>query len=164
MKGRIENVYAEGLLHYRYAKPKVRDRLRLWIHHLLLNLLRGEEGSCHGTLICKESEFAYPPVDGSEKILEQMLDLYWLGLTRPMPFFPESSWAYVEALSKGKTEEKALERAQVIWYGSDFNRGEGEDPYFSLCFGKTDPLDEEFKDLAQKVFDPLMNFEEKVKK
>jgi len=164
LKGRIENIYAEGLLHYRYAKTKARDRLRLWILHLVLNLVRGEDAPCHEILISKDSEFVYPPVDGSAKFLEQMLDIYREGLKRPMPFFPESSWAYAEALSRGKSQEKAAERAQTAWSGNDFSRGEGEDPYLSLCFRNTDPLNEEFKDLAVKVLDPVLEFKDKVKK
>jgi len=164
LKGRIENVFADGLLHYRYANPKVKDRMRLWIHHLLLNLLGAEDYPCHGTLICKDAEFEYPSVEGSEKILERLLEIYWEGLTRPLHFFAESSWAYVDHLGKGKGEEKALEYARAKWIGSDHNRGEGQDSYYQLCFGKTDPLDEEFRDLAVEVLNPIISFETKVKK
>ena len=164
LKGRIENVYADGLLHYRYANLKVKDRMRLWIHHLLLNFLSAEDYPCHGTLICKDAEFEYPSVEGSEKILGRLLEIYWEGLTRPLHLFPESSWAYVDHLGKGKGEEKALEYARAKWIGSDHNRGEGNDSYYQLCFGKTDPLDEEFRALAVEVFNPILSFETKVKK
>jgi exodeoxyribonuclease V gamma subunit len=163
LKGRIENIYSEGLLHYRYAKPKAKDRLRLWIYHLLLNFLRPGDYPCHGTLICRDEEFSFPPVDGSQKILKELLEIYWVGLTRPLHFFPDSSWTYADNLRKGKGEEKALENAQVKWIGSDHNRGEGEDSYYQLCFGKIDPLNEEFKTLSLKVFDSLLKFKEKVK-
>jgi len=138
--------------------------MRLWIHHLLLNLLSVKDYPCHGTLICKDAEFNYPPVEGSEKILERLLDTYWKGLTRPLHFFPESSWAYVDNLGKGKGEEKALENARAKWIGSDYNRGEGEDCYYQLCFSKTDPLDKEFRTLAVEVLNPILSFEKKVKK
>ena len=82
LKGRIENVFADGLLHYRYANPKVKDRMRLWIYHLLLNLLSVEDYPCHGTLLCKDAEFNYPPVEGSEKILERLLKNSGTGFVR----------------------------------------------------------------------------------
>jgi exodeoxyribonuclease V gamma subunit len=164
LKGRIENVYADGLLHYRYAIPKVKDRMKLWIHHLLLNLLSVEGYPCHGTLICKEAEFNYPPVGGSEKILERLLEIYREGLTRPLHFFPDSSWTYAESLKRGKSEERALEYARVKWIGTDHNRGEGDDSYYHLCFGKTDPLDKEFQALALEIFNPILSFETKVRR
>ena len=35
--GWIDGFYPQGLLHFRYAKVKSKDRLRLWIRHLLVN-------------------------------------------------------------------------------------------------------------------------------
>lgn len=164
LKGRIENIYADGLLHYRYAALKPRDRLKLWIYHLLLNQLRVEGYPRHGTLICKDLECRYPPVEESEKMLEGLLKIYWDGLINPLHFFPVSSWTYVESLEKGRGEEKALADATTKWIGSEFSRGESEDPNYQLCFGKMDPLDKEFQRLAIEVFRPILRYEENVKK
>ena len=40
--------------------------------------------------------------------------------------------------------------------------GEGEDPYFDLCFRNADPLDEEFQQTARAVFEPLLSALEEV--
>jgi len=161
VEGRIKDIYADGLFHYRYANLKNRDRLRLWIYHLVLN---SKGNPCKGTLICKDKECKYPPTEGSEKVLELLLNLYWRGLSKPLHFFPESSWAYAkDRLEKKETQEKALERARNIWVGSDFSRGEFEDSSYQFCFGETDPLDEEFETVASDVFGPLIEFEKKVK-
>jgi exodeoxyribonuclease V gamma subunit len=164
LKGRIENIYADGLLHYRYATLKPRDRMKLWIHHLVLNQLRAKGYPCHGTLICKDLECKYPPLEGSSGILEGLLKTYWSGLIKPLHFFPLSSWTYVESLEKGKGEQKALSDAGTKWIGSDFSRGESEDPHYNLCFGEINPLDGEFQRLAVEVFRPILKFEEQIKK
>ena len=82
---------------------------------------------------------------------------------KPIPFFPLSSWELVESLAKGKEEEQARQSARNKWKGSDFSPGEGEDPYFQVCFEHGDPLNEEFEELSKKIFEPLISCEEKIK-
>ncbi len=59
---------------------------------------------------------------------------------------------------KKKTRERVLKDARNKWIGSDFVSGESQDPYYKLCFGKTDPIDEEFRKTAEKIFSPLLEF------
>jgi hypothetical protein len=40
---------------------------------------------------------------------------------------------------------------------------ESRDPYFLLCFKHTDPLDEAFEELAKKIFQPLMEYEVRIR-
>jgi len=56
-----------------------------------------------------------------------------------------------------RTKQAAIHAARKKWAGSDFSRGESEDPYFERCFGKMDPLDEVFEDTATEIFLPLLN-------
>ncbi len=158
VEGRITDIYAGELLHFRYATLKNRDRLRLWIYHVVL---QAKGYGCQSTLICKDKECRYTPIEECEKALQVLLDLYWRGLSKPLHFYPESSWAYARSVEGGETPEKALERARKIWVGSRSYRGECEDLYYRLCFGKTEPLDEEFEKVARDVFKPLLEFEEK---
>ncbi len=79
-------------------------------------------------------------------------------MSEPLHFFPESSFEYSQkVLIKNQTEQAALNFAQKKWIGSDFSRGESEDPYFELCFGKTDPLDKDFEKIAEKIFAPFLD-------
>jgi exodeoxyribonuclease V gamma subunit len=135
----------------------------LWIDHLLLNLLRGKNYPCNGTLVCKDLECRYSPIEESEKELEALLKMYWRGLSKPLHFFPDSSWAYVESIVKGKTREKALESAKNKWVGNEYIPGEVKDLYYQLCFGKIDPFNMEFENVAMAVFGHLVRLEEKVK-
>ncbi len=73
LTGRVENLFPEGLLHYRLAKAKAKDRLRAWIHHLVLGMTSGKEG--RGTiLICEDLAVRYRPVGECERYLLSRLD------------------------------------------------------------------------------------------
>ena len=159
--GRVENIYAGGLLHFRYATVKPGDRLRIWIHHLVLNKIGDRAYPCNGILAGKDLDCKYPPIKDSEALLQDLIEAYWQGLMKPIPFFPRSSWEFVESLAKGK--DQARQSARNKWRGSDFSPGEGEDPYFQVCFEHGDPLNEEFEEWSKKIFEPLISCEEKIK-
>ena len=163
LKGRIEGIYPQGLLHFRYAKVKPKDRLGIWINHLILNEVRNQAYPFNGILLCKDVGCKYPAVKGSKDLLKDLLEIYWQGLKKPIHFFPRSSWIYAERLSKGKEKQEALNQAAKEWEGNDFSRGEVEDSYFQVCFEHADPLDEEFERLSKMVFDPVLRCEEKIK-
>ena len=163
--GRIDAIYPERLIQYRYAKVKPKDRLKVWIHHLALNCLKVDDYPRTSMLVGLRPTgpepvwiaWEYSPVEDSEEILGKLLEKYWEGLIRPVHFFPKSSWEYAQmVLERNKSEEEALVKARTTWAGSDYHRGECEDAYYQLCFGSTDPLDSEFEDVAEKVFEPLL--------
>ncbi len=160
LQGRIGNIYPDGLMFYRYANMRPQDRLTLWIHLHILNVggARGHSGK--GILICKDKVCSYGPVERSEETLKALLAVYRQGLIKPLHFFPRTSFAFAEAMEKHGDEGKALAAAHRTWE-SDFGMSEGDDPYFQLCFGRLDPLDEEFKDLAVEILGPILRIEVK---
>jgi exodeoxyribonuclease V gamma subunit len=160
--GRIENIYPNGLLHFRYTKMKPGDRLRVWIHHLIMNTIGNQAYPCTGILACKDLDCRYLPFKESATHLQDLIEIYWQGLMKPIPFFPRSSWTFTEALAKGKDPDPALQLAGNTWAGNAFSRGEGEDPYYRLCFQQADPLLDEFQELSRRVFEPLIQCEEKI--
>jgi exodeoxyribonuclease V gamma subunit len=162
LSGRIAGVYTDSLLQYRYARVKPKDHLRLWIHHLVLNVMEIEPYPRTSLLAALHQRsrqpflWQYLSLGNGKEILGVLLEKYWLGLVRPLHFFPESSWDYMHMLAvKNKSGEEALRSARNAWMGSDFKRGESEDLYHQLCFARTDPLDNEFQDLASEVLGPL---------
>jgi exodeoxyribonuclease V gamma subunit len=159
--GRIDGLYPQGLLHFRYAKVKPKDRLRLWIRHLLVNRIGFPGYPDQARLFGQDKVRGYPPFPDSEALLMDLLELYWRGLQKPVPFFPHTSWVYAEALWKKKKKTEALKISRGVWEGSDFNRGEDQDPYYQVCFEHRDPLDEEFETLARNVFLPVLQCERK---
>ena len=164
LTGQLRDIRSERWVLYRYARIRPADRLGTWIRHLCLNMIRpaGYPGT---TLLAglegKKDDRAwaaweYPPVEEAGEILHDLLDVYWRGLRMPLHFFPEASWAYVRAVSQGKGTEDALGRARNTWLGSAFSRGESEDPSYDLCFREIDPVDEEFMEISNRVFTPLL--------
>lgn len=161
LSGNVNRVYPEGLIHYRYARRKPKDLIRLWINHLALCAMGSAMKPSH--LICLNDKnywemhsFGLLSTAESIKILKQLLDIYYRGLCKPLPFFPSSSFEFFEQVNiKNKTSEEALQAAQRKWEGNDFAAGECTDPYFSLCFKNTDPFNEEFCETALKFYSSL---------
>ena len=162
LKGNIENVCGNRLIHFRYANVKSKDRLKIWICHLIVNLMTQSNDQCTSILVCKDHDYEYSSDCDSGSLLQELLGIYWGGLTQPIHFFPESSLAFAEALIRKQDPGEALIEARKKWEGNNFIRAEGDDRHFKLCFGHTDPLDEAFEDLALKFFEPLMKCESRM--
>ena len=152
-------------MQYRYARVKPKDRLKVWIHHLVLNSLRADHYPLTSMLVGLQPTgpepewmvWEFSPLKNSEEVLAKLLQTYWEGLARPVHFFPRSSWEYVQMLvQRNKSKEVALRRACNTWVGSEYQPGESEDAYYQLCFRNTDPLDSEFQNIATKTFGPLL--------
>ncbi|MBW2094494.1 MAG: exodeoxyribonuclease V subunit gamma [Deltaproteobacteria bacterium] len=165
VKGRIDGIYPHCLIQYRYAKAKAKDHVTLWIKHLFFNLSEARKGNGESILLAADGTWRYAPVDSPMKILEQMARLFLSGLEKPLSFFPETSLVYARALIERKKEQAyALEKARERWLGNEFRpgTGEGQDEYYQLGFGNTDPLDEAFRDLAIEFYTPLLSAMEKI--
>ncbi len=155
--GRLGRLWQNNMVHYRFAKLKSKDHIKLWIHHLILNSL-DEKIPRHSILIGEDKSWKYHPVSNSEEILDMLLnDFYWQGLQEPLRFFPRSSLTFVEHLKKAKTEEESFENAQKAWKNDSSQwSNESDDQYYKLCFGE-EPLPEQgFKTLAKQFFEPLL--------
>lgn len=159
--GSLPSIYSERMVRYRYASVRPKDRLSLWIQHLILNLV-GNAGYPRKSLLMglrdkKWWALEYSPLENSRELLENLLQTYWSGLSKPLHFFPETSLWYAEqVLLKGLSPQKARSRAEAHWTGDDYHRGEGRDLSFQLCFKSASPLDAEFQNLAEAVFQPLL--------
>jgi exodeoxyribonuclease V gamma subunit len=158
LEGELPLFRGVGLVHCRPAKTKPAAHLRLWIEHLALQLA-GLPDARSSRLIAEDGTWAFSEVPAAEKILKQLLELYFLGLTKPLPFFPATAFAFTsEPGSKSKKSPADLARKK--WEGDedgDFNQGEALDPYFNLCFRNVaNPLDEKFEQLAKQIVEPLL--------
>jgi len=158
--GHLDNIGAAGMVQYRYAAIKPKDIMRSWICHLVLNRHRKAdepESLKHTFLAGKDKIFQYLPVAENSSFLEQLLSLYWQGLTEPLHFFPQASFAFARAVHNGKPEQEAMLRASSAWEGN-MHTGPGEkyDPYNSLCFNNAELSEKTFPDLAKRVFLPAL--------
>jgi exodeoxyribonuclease V gamma subunit len=159
--GEIRRLTAKGSLHFRCASIKAKDLVRLWVQHLVLNAVFPGGPYSNAMLVGSDKVFEAPPLAQAQEFLAGLLDLYWKGLTRPLKFFPQTAWAYTEAMLKqeaGRSRQEPMVVARAKWEGHSFTGAPGEcgDPYFDLCFRNVDPLDEEFQQTARAVFEPLL--------
>lgn len=158
LRGEIDSIYPAGLLHFRLAKLKAKDRLTAWLQWLVLNLIEPGTAPPSSILIGLNAKNRLEqhhagPVKEPEQYLQSLLDLYREGLVRPLPFFPATSQIYMEALG-GKKPETALQKAVNKWQESAVF-SEGNNPYFSLCFAHTTPINQEFMDISETVLGPV---------
>ena len=155
LEGELPLFHGVGIVHCRTTKIKPAAHLRLWIEHLALQLA-GLPETKTSWLIAEDETWRFDEVPDAEKILQQLLEIYFLGLTQPLPFFPASSFAFANPKGKKSPGEKAQEK----WDGNedeDVGKGDSRDAYFNLCFRNTaNPLDEEFERLAKQIVEPLL--------
>jgi len=161
LEDEIENMFLnKGHLRYKISHIHPKDYLDAWIRHILICA----NGNPIPTYIVgreKKKDKRYRIVKiqrlrDAKEILKDLLQIYWLGLKRPIHFFPESSYKYMESYLKYGDHKKALESAKKIWEGNPpYKRGEKEDPYIRLCFKGRDPFDKEFFELSRIIYESL---------
>jgi exodeoxyribonuclease V gamma subunit len=163
LSGRLPAFTNAGPLYFRCAKTKAKDLLRAWTLHLAANLV--EPGS-FTTLIAEDGCRHYTPPADARGLLTDLLEAYWQGLHAPLKFFPETAFAFAEAKRKPgeglAPDEEALEVARKIWEGSErWAPAEQANPAIALCFRDSEPLDEEFIGLTQRIMGPILYHEVK---
>jgi exodeoxyribonuclease V gamma subunit len=170
LTGKIVGLYPEHLMRYRYARVTAGDRIKVWINHLALNAVKGNQHPGISLLAGLGPERVWTgwklsPVADSEAILTELLEIYKAGRLQPIHFFPKSSWIFVrETLEKKRAPHEALLKSQTTWIGSTYSRGESEDAYYQLCFKNTSPLDSEFQRVSKKIFGPLLMHQSEIGK
>jgi len=159
VSGSIARCGPSGFLDFRFARLKPRDMVQFWIAGLIISAAPNSTALIANTLIARDGSRELARIENAQSILRRLLDLYWQGLTHPLRFFPNSSWAYAKALAGGKSAEESMRDAQKAWIGDDFCPGESLDPYYNLCFTPQthDPLTDEFSALSVEIFGPLID-------
>ena len=159
LAGKIESLHGGRLVLFRCAKLKPKDRISAWISHLALCASRENAGASSlliGTEKVDRVEFAHTP--NAIELLARLLDIYWRGQSRPLPFFPASAFAFANAKDGSDTESR-LKAASAKWNGNLTYDGERADAWFAFCFGDSDPMGAEFAQLARDVFFPMLGKE-----
>ncbi len=169
--GYLGNIFTEHLIFYRCANIKAYDLLKAWVSHLAMITMAKPQYPDTTFIIGRDKSWKYSPLSPktAKKILTELTEIYIEGLTRPISFFPYSSFAYaafiIENGEKYKQEvfNKAKNKAKKQWE-SWFYSGEEEDINYKRCFGhKQNPLDEEFCEVSLKIFGPACQNMEPVK-
>ncbi|MGQ0656749.1 MAG: exodeoxyribonuclease V subunit gamma [Chromatiales bacterium] len=157
LSGELTDVTRSGLLTLVAGEVYAGARIELWLRHLILHCVASGDLQRRTLCVAREKAFAFKPVSDAETLLNDLLEEYWRGLHSPLRFFPRSAYRYQRSLQNDKPEAVALQRAQKIWRGDEWVRGEGDDPYHHVAFGGDEPLDEEFAALARRICGPLID-------
>ncbi|MEN9462056.1 MAG: hypothetical protein RIS84_2076 [Pseudomonadota bacterium] len=172
ISGSFPKLWEQGYIFYAYKNLNAVDYLATWLHHLLLNAAADSDKSLPrkslmiGLKDGKVDSYALSPVADSLQKLNTFVALYEQGLRQPLHFFPKTAFSFAETLQKKPNEvEYAEKKALETWFGNDMfeGSGEGENLFYQICFGRIEdfhPLNavdcEQFKDLATRVFEPLL--------
>ncbi len=147
----LTDVRPQGLVIARYDELRAQDLLRGWISHLALCAIQAPGITCQTQLIHREGASLFLPCQNPLEILTTLLSFYKQGLCRPLPFFPKSSWAYIESGRKINAARKAWISNAMQPYGEDRHTA------YRLAFrGQGDVLGPEFIQYTEAVFAPLM--------
>ena len=155
LTGVVDSLESSGFLSFRYADITPGDLMRAWVSLLLLQAM-SPGAQVTGLHIHKAGQARFSAVEEPLVVLKALLDVYWQGLCRPMHLFPRSSYAYAEVVKKTLNPDKAMQEARRLWTGGWQARAEAGDAAMRLCFAGTDPLDDEFRELAVQVYGPLI--------
>jgi exodeoxyribonuclease V gamma subunit len=166
LKGSVTGLYRTGedtptqRIQHRHADLKGKDLLKAWVSHLAWSVAVHPTPTST-TVIAPKKNKTFGPVEDAASVLEGLLELFWEGLSSPLPFFCKSSLTYAEAIARGKSPAGACEAAAGEW---DPQRKEREDhkehkecdePAHVFCFPPR-PFTPRFEQLALQIYQPLL--------
>ncbi|WP_040356498.1 exodeoxyribonuclease V subunit gamma [Candidatus Photodesmus anomalopis] len=146
LTGRIKKNYPSGLVRYRNGQIRSQDYLSAWIDHLVMAVI-GHSKSTHiiGYDYKKDKllHFMYLPISDhiqAKNWFEQLVFLFCQGIKKPLPYFPKTALAAVEAgQNRGNwinDEGKAIKRMANIFNDTYLGYGEGNNPYIARIWPK----------------------------
>ncbi len=155
LSGALDRLTPSGRVYGRPAKVKPKDRIALWIRHLVLCALARDGRLPAGIpttsrFLGTDAELAFSPVEHPEDHLRRLGEAYRDGLREPLRFFPAASYAYATA------KRDPLAAARKGWEGNEHAGGDSADAWVRLAYRDTDPLDERFASLASEILAPLL--------
>ena len=148
---RFDDLRQEGLIRHRFDKVRAGDYLSGWLQHLFLNAVAPIEVSCTTRWHSRDGDYVLEPLENARDRLHAIMLLYRRGLCEPLHFYPRSAWEYIKT-------ERDLSKAETRWRGGQNPAfGESQDPaYRQALRGINDPLDADFEENAQIVFEDMV--------
>ena len=160
LSGEIKACYSGlGLMHFS-ASRKIKSRAitGLWLEHLALCASQQLTDPEHSRLITRDSPpatFRLLEVEPAARLLKEYSKIFQQGLLRPLPVFPDSSFAWASQTDP----ERALKEACKTWLPSFIGQGECDDPYIRQVIPEkgTDVFEDEwFRQLAHQIYRPIL--------
>ena len=150
-------------------EAKGKDRIRAWLRHLFSSAFHEQAVETRFYSMDKKFLSLEPlPVDCARGIISNLVSLYQQGMRMPLPFFPESSYAFalhqpspIEEVGDDEVaERKGMIEARKKWISGKFHQGEGEDFAYQLCFREEPFQNTEFERIAREIYVPFIEASE----
>jgi exonuclease V gamma subunit len=138
LMGYVGELYGDKRIDWGVSSLKPKFRLRAWLRHLTLCAA----GYPVDTFLLRPNSIQNKPPNlerwsqlesvHAKRHLERLMELYWIGMTAPLPFFPGLSYEYVVRQRKGEDGPATLMRLEREYSESQ----EGEDSFTTPEVGK----------------------------
>jgi len=126
LMGVITGIGPDRMLYWRNGKKRAKDLIEIRLRQLAWMAAGNRPLPMTAIWTEENKEHQFPaPVPGTDAI-DHWLEAWWLGLSRPLRFFPKSSVAYAEALGKGGKHDTAMEKARYLWGSTPWGSGPAE--------------------------------------
>jgi exodeoxyribonuclease V gamma subunit len=159
LNGQVGNYFAgKGLMHFSSSSLKGKHLLSLWLDHLALCASEQFKQSDSSLLITRDTSLRFEYLN-AQVACDQLRDygeIYYLGLSYPLPVFPQASYAWCRA----DDPEKALKAARKKWQSSDYSTGDKDNAYIKLALRRNlqEPFTgDEFRVLAERLYANALN-------
>jgi exodeoxyribonuclease V gamma subunit len=171
VSGTIDRLTRAGRMIYTFGQLTEGRKTELWMTHLFMNNVSGLPCPAASMMIGRGGKgprrCRFDALPNASDLLQDLLKVYRLGLTIPLPLFPKASCAYARAfLDAG---EKAPERKVIAAILRNFlsaspeHPGECQHPAVRRLFGNRNPLadcgETGFAALSVRVFGPMLQVE-----
>ncbi|OAN14038.1 exonuclease V subunit gamma [Photobacterium jeanii] len=144
LQGWLKQYYQSGLVRYRSGKVRSQDLLTAWFDHLCLAASANGSGADSGKVshvIGNGEHRRLLAIDAEQakQYLQEAIELYFDGLNQPLPYFPKTALAGIQAhfdrkgnwLDDDETEQKALKKMADTFNDGYLFAGEGADSYIA---------------------------------
>ena len=153
----IAQITQDGAYYISFGKLNGSRLILAWIKHLFLNLTAPDDYPKNTTVIGRDPQgkkevlkYSFLPLEfNALQYLKELVQIYLKGGENVFYFACETSWQLIQLLSKEsfnlETEilSKTMNNSKVknSWYGNNFQAGEKDNPYISLCLENSDPFE-----------------------
>ena len=166
--GWLQQVQSDGLLRWRPSLLSVAQGMQLWLEHLVYCASGGTGES--RLLVRKEGEWRFPPLaqEQAKAYLDQLVEGYLLGMSRPLLLLPESGGAWLKVcydaekdvmLTDEETQQKGRSKFLQVYEGNMVVSGEGTDVWYQRLWRTLEPAYyEEIITQTQRYLLPIFRF------